>query len=52
MSKFIQSGIIIIMSVLGMVFMGPNHQVIGCMLGILLAALIIYLKEKYFNKNK
>jgi hypothetical protein len=40
------------MSILGMVFMSPNHRVIGCMLGILLAAFIIYLKEKYFSKNK
>jgi hypothetical protein len=52
MSKFFQSGIIITMSVLGIVFMGPNHQVIGCMLGILLAAFIIYLKGKYSNKDK
>jgi hypothetical protein len=37
------------MSVLGIVFMCPNHQVIGCMLGILLAAFIIYLKGKYLH---
>ncbi len=37
------------MSILGTVFMSPNHPLIGNLLGILLAAFIIYLKNKYFN---